>query len=132
MLRRQLCALTTTLLAGTLASSAIASWIEGVTAFPTGTMTAEDRVALEIFIVTSESPAFLRQPTQVAVCEHEIVVEVFPDYDGLHALDSLVEIINVVKRIPKAFSCWHACQMDNIYASNLSSGTAVSAWPVAC
>ena len=76
-----------------LSSSATAFSIDSVTVLPSGTITADDPVTLEVRITTPSAPASLYKPTELVVIGNEIFVDIFPDAGPLLVLDSLLETV---------------------------------------
>lgn len=76
-----------------LSNSAAAFSIDSVTVLPSGTITPDDPVTLEVRITTPSTPASLYQPAEVVVIGNEIFVDIFPDAGPALALDSLLETV---------------------------------------
>lgn len=69
--------------------------IDDVIVLPSGTITPDDPVTLEVHITTPSSSAFLYRPTEIVVVGGEISIEIFPDSGALGALDYIVEAVSL-------------------------------------
>lgn len=86
--------LTTVLFVAVVSDSAVAC-IERVIVRPTGTITSDDSVSLEIRIGTPTSSAHLGQPTEVVVLGYGILVDLYADGGLLDSPDSMVETVEL-------------------------------------
>ena len=63
--------------------------IESATVLPTGTISSEDSVSLDVLIMTPTVSTWLYQPTQVTASSSEIIVDIYPDSGQLQTIGYL-------------------------------------------
>lgn len=62
-----------------------------VNVYPSGTITTQESIVLEVFMITASYPAFLFEPTEVTWEDNEVVVNIHVGSGFSSAIDSIVE-----------------------------------------
>ena len=62
-----------------------------VNVYPSGTITTQESIVLEVFIITGSGPAFLFAPTEVTWEDNEVVVNIHVSSGLLGVIESIVE-----------------------------------------
>lgn len=79
----------------TICGIASADWITDVNVFPTCSITPDDRVVLEVFILTSGIPSRLTQPSEVVIEQHQVHVDVFSTSGPFAALGIMLATVDL-------------------------------------
>lgn len=82
----------------------VAACLNRVIVRPTGTITSDDPVSLEIHIHTPTTPANLAQPTEVDVVAFEILVDLYAEGGPYDSPDSMIETVDLGTLAPGTYT----------------------------
>ena len=78
--------------------------IDSVAVLPTGPITPQDPVMIEVVVFSATVPAFLFRPTEVHEAENKIAVDIFVDAGDGDAITFLTETVNLGILQPGSYS----------------------------